>query len=66
MPLTRKAIIKQLSGLNPDSINPMIQAMTVNAPGGAPIGPKYWKKVFRRVGWGEYELLEARARKKGN
>ena len=58
-PFTRKMILEHLTHLNKDSVNPMIQAMTVNAPGGPPIGPKYRKKVFRRVGRGQYELLDS-------
>jgi len=59
VPFTKKMIIEHLSHLNKDSVNPMIQAMTINAPGGPSIGLKYRKKVFRRVGYGQYELLES-------
>jgi hypothetical protein len=62
-PFGRQDLIREVHRLNPDrtenSLNPTIQGMTINAPGGVPVacGP-----VFRRVSRGLYELLSASAR----
>ena len=57
-PFTRKDIQEALPDILPASLQPTIQAMTQNAPGGAPIGSAYWKKCFKRVARGKYVLLE--------
>jgi len=56
-PFTRKDIQEALPDILPSSLQPTIQAMTKNAPGGSPIAASYWKKCFRRVARGKYVLL---------
>jgi len=59
---TRREIISYINDVllkgreprNPDSLNPMIQAVTVNVPGGAPGG--LGKYILFRVGRGRYRL----------
>ena len=59
---TRREIISYINDVllkgkeprNPDSLNPMIQAVTVNVPGGAPGG--IGKYILFRVGRGRYRL----------
>lgn len=58
IPFTRKDIQEALPDILPASLQPTIQAMTQNAPGGAPIASTYWKKCFQRVARGKYVLLE--------
>lgn len=57
-PFTRKDLQEALPDILPSSLQPTIQAMTQNVPGGAPIASTYWKKCFKRVARGKYELLE--------
>lgn len=57
-PFTRKDIQEALPDIFPASLQPTIQAMTQNAPGGAPIASAYWKKCLKRVARGKYVLLE--------
>jgi len=57
-PFTRKDIQEALPDILPSSLQPTIQAMTKNVPGGAPIAANYWKKCFKRITRGKYELLE--------
>ena len=57
IPFTRKDIHEALPDVNVDSLYPMIQAMTVNTQGGAPIARKYEKKYLWRVTYGKYVLL---------
>lgn len=57
-PFTRKDIQEALPDILPASLQPTIQAMTQNAPGGAPIASVYWKKCFKRIARGEYVILE--------
>lgn len=57
-PFTRKEIQEALPDVLPSSLQPTIQAMTQNAPGGAPIASTYWKKCFKRVERGKYEILK--------
>lgn len=57
-PFSRKDIQNMLPDILPASLQPTIQAMTVNAPGGAPIASAYWKKCFKRVSRGKYVLFE--------
>lgn len=57
-PFTRKDIQEALPDILPASLQPTIQAMTQNAPGGAPIASAYWKKCFKRIARGKYVLLE--------
>jgi len=56
-PFTRKDIQEELPDILPASLQPTIQAMTKNAPGGAPIASAYWKKCFKRIERGKYVLL---------
>lgn len=58
VPFTRKDIINHLSDLNPNSVNPIIQAMTIGVPGGPTITAKFRKKPFKRLGRGQYEISE--------
>ena len=55
---TRRDIIEHIKqkypDVNPDTVNPMIQGMTVNAPGGAP--GALGSNVLYRVGRGRYKL----------
>jgi len=62
---TRRDIIKYINFTllkdspkkrNEQSLNPMIQALTVNAPGGAPGGNAYRKKLLWRTGRGQLML----------
>jgi hypothetical protein len=59
VPFTRADILKKVRILRPDinkdSVNPQIQGMTVNVPGGAPGTMN--RNTFLRVGRGEYVLL---------
>lgn len=55
-PFTRKEIQDALPDILPSSLQPTIQAMTQNAPGGAPIASTYWKKCFKRVARGKYVI----------
>ncbi len=57
-PFTRKDIQEMLPDILPASLQPTIQAMTVNAPGGAPIASTYWKKCLKRVSRGKYVLVD--------
>lgn len=57
-PFSRKDIQEALPDILPASLQPTIQAMTQNAPGGAPIASAYWKKCFKRIARGKYVLLE--------
>lgn len=61
-PFTRKDLQEAHPEIFPATLQPTIQAMTQNAPGGAPIASKYWKKVFKRVERGKYQLLPAQRR----
>ncbi|RLG94990.1 hypothetical protein DRO37_03910 [Candidatus Bathyarchaeota archaeon] len=51
-----KTLLKGKESRNPSSLNPMIQALTANAPGGAPGG--IGKNVLWRVGKGRYRLFD--------
>ena len=61
---TREEIINYINNVllrgrekrNPSSLNPMIQAVTANAPGGAPGG--IGKNILYRVGRGLYRLFD--------
>ncbi len=60
---TRREIIDYINnvllkgiGRNPDSLNPIIQAVTANAHGGAPGG--LGKNILYRVGRGQYRLFD--------
>lgn len=59
-PFTRAQLIARVQSLDPDrgasSLSPIIQGMTINAPGGPRSSVGY---VFRRVGRGLYEVLDA-------
>lgn len=59
-PFTRQDLIacvrQTRPDANPDSLNPMIQGITVNAKGGAPGGKG--KRILWRVGYGRYELYQ--------
>ena len=57
VPFTRKDIQEALPNILPSSLQPTIQAMTQNVPGGAPIASAYWKRCFKRVERGKYEIL---------
>lgn len=58
VPFTRKDIQEALPTILPSSLQPTIQAMTKDVPGGAPIASTYWKKCFKRVERGKYEILK--------
>ncbi len=51
-----KTLLKGKESRNPSSLNPMIQALTANAPGGAPGG--IGKNILWRVGKGRYRLFD--------
>jgi len=48
-------LLKGCEKRNPDSLNPMIQAVTVNVPGGAPGG--IGKNILFRISRGRYRLF---------
>ena len=50
---------------NEQSLNPMIQALTVNAPGGSPGGGKYRKRLLWRVARGVMMLYNPEIHKPG-
>ena len=65
IPFTRKALINYSRNKYPemkvDSLNPMIQGMTVNLKGGAPGGVD--KNIFYSVGEGLFELYNPQKHK---
>ncbi|MFZ2455390.1 MAG: hypothetical protein WAX07_02830 [Candidatus Altiarchaeia archaeon] len=60
-PFTREQLIeevhKKYPGIKKDSLNPMIQGMTINLKGGAPGGVE--TNVFYRVKRGFFELYDS-------